>query len=230
LLIDKDAVDLYTKSAIVHDKHEYPSEHMVRLIKWCFKNNGGRVLDYGFRFGENLKHLLDKGFVVDGVEISEHAIDDCYHKIRGIHNHRQICKLHLLTSDMQELPFDDDTFDYLISNQTLYHYSYREETIHNLLSEFKRVLKPGAKFIVSLISRDCNMSEKHKSLGVHSVMWYYNEGEPQPVYVIEDETHLRNLFNSFDVEEIGYWKSNYMNVFDFHYVVIGSNKVREVGR
>jgi ubiquinone/menaquinone biosynthesis C-methylase UbiE len=49
----------YEKKAVL----DYPNENLVRFVNYLFKEpKGNKVLDLGFGSGNNLIHLLKKGF------------------------------------------------------------------------------------------------------------------------------------------------------------------------
>ncbi len=57
--------------------------------------------------------------------------------------------LHGVVSDVRRLPFDDGTFDIVISNSTLDHFD-RQPEIVVALRELRRVLRPGGGLLVTL--------------------------------------------------------------------------------
>lgn len=97
---------------------------------------GGYVLDVGCGTGrsEQVFRSLDRGLVWTGVDIgSSPAVD------RRSAGQRK----RLVTFDGIRLPFADDAFDLVFSNQVLEHVRHPEQ----LLREIHRVLKPGAAFV-----------------------------------------------------------------------------------
>ena len=64
-------------------------------------------------------------------------------------------QLSFITGDACELPFDDNSFDVVLSLESAFHYPSREKFIR----EVKRVLKPGGKFMLGdiLINKKSNI-------------------------------------------------------------------------
>lgn len=72
-----------------------------------------------------------------------------------LHNHPQV-KIYpgaeYLNADMMDLPFEDNSVDYIESADTLEHFGFRE--VGKVLSEMKRVLKPGCTARIQTINFD----------------------------------------------------------------------------
>lgn len=98
--------------------------------------SGDRVLDVGCAKGFLVKDLMMvcPGLEVYGVDISEYAVKKCEPEVIG--------RLHCCSAD--SLPFPDNSFDAVISLNTLHNFS-REKVVH-ALSEIQRVSK-GCSFI-----------------------------------------------------------------------------------
>jgi SAM-dependent methyltransferase len=59
--------------------------------------------------------------------------------------------------DVRQLPFVNDSLDFIVSDSTLDHFAHTEE-IDAALAEFTRVLKPGGTLIITLDNK-CNLTE-----------------------------------------------------------------------
>jgi ubiquinone/menaquinone biosynthesis C-methylase UbiE len=59
--------------------------------------------------------------------------------------------------DVRQLPFMNDSLDFIVSDSTLDHFAHTEE-IDAALAEFKRVLKPGGRLIVTMDNKS-NLTE-----------------------------------------------------------------------
>lgn len=131
--------------------YEYPDENVVRLIngKQCSLDTTRplRALDVGFGSGNNLLFLARKGFVVDGVEIVQAAVDHvrATAKVAGL----QVCAG---TYDPPRLPYDDGTFDLVLSWNCM-HYMGSPHLVDEHLAECHRVLTPAGTLLASTISR-----------------------------------------------------------------------------
>lgn len=204
--------------------HHYPNESVVRLERWYFQTGRGRVLDYGFGFGANLIHLAERGYEVDGIDIAKSAADLVERKLVGKDHLRPRVHLRILgEGDGNRLPYADAMFDFIISNQIVYHLGNRS-SIEHLLREFVRVLKPGGKMIVTLLGPTNVLSQKGLAIGDDRVEYVDVTGSlgraPMVVYIFRDEAHVRDVFSMFEIDEVGWFDSNYCGINGYHHVVL----------
>ena len=200
--------------------HLYPNENIVRLVKW-FWEPGGRVLDYGFGFGENLIHLLTMGYGCEGIDVSKTALALVENKLKRYPEFEGKCNLSLLGA-RQDLPFADNHFDYILANQVIY-FLASKEAVQKLLYEFQRVLKPGGKLIATMASQLNNYCSK--GFEVKPDVYKYSEyGLDFWAYVLRDEGHAREVFSMFDIQEIGWFDNHYCGSAGHHFVILATNK------
>lgn len=96
---------------------------------------GSKVLDVGCNSGEFMKMLIDKrGCEVYGIDVSDIAVEECLKK-----------NLNVLKADAEKIPYPDNTFDYVTLMEVLVHVFDPQK----VLSEIKRVLKPGGVLLGS---------------------------------------------------------------------------------
>ncbi len=110
---------------------------ILKLIKNEIKQK--RILDIGCGDGI-LSYLLTKnGGRVIGIDSSEEAIKFAKEKCRDLKN------IDFLKGSAYRLPFEDRSFDYIISSEVIEHLKYPEK----MLSEVKRVWSKQGKIIIS---------------------------------------------------------------------------------
>lgn len=99
---------------------------------------GLEVLDCACGEGYGSRILADSARSVTGVDIDSTSIE---------HARRRYGRdgLEFVEASALDLPFDDDRFDAVVSFETLEHLAEHDE----LLSEFRRVLKPGGFLLMS---------------------------------------------------------------------------------
>lgn len=106
-----------------------------------------RALDAGCGSGAWLFPLADRlsssGGSVVGVDLSKGMLTDIASEAKMRTN------IDLITADVQELSFDDDSFDFVMANFMLYHVP----DISRAIGELKRVLKPGGKLMTATNSQ-----------------------------------------------------------------------------
>jgi ubiquinone/menaquinone biosynthesis C-methylase UbiE len=99
---------------------------------------GARVLDAGCGFGEWVSFLHTKGYRAEGLDFSKELVTrltDTYSHLKWTHG------------DVTRLPYEDESFDALISWGVIEH---DETGPARALAEFGRVLKPGGVAIVTV--------------------------------------------------------------------------------
>jgi ubiquinone/menaquinone biosynthesis C-methylase UbiE len=99
---------------------------------------GHRVLDAGCGSGPILADLRDRGAVVTGFDSSAGMLEQARRRLGA--------DADLFLADLADpLPFPDGTFDDVVVSQALHYLADWGPT----LTEFRRVLKPGGRLIVS---------------------------------------------------------------------------------
>ncbi len=107
--------------------------------------SGQKILDIGCGYGWFVKEFAKNGGVVTGIDLSPSAVELT----------NKMLNYHRLAADIQEanaeqLPFTDDTFDFVFSNGVLHH----TPDTHQAVNEAWRVLKPGGRALISLYYRN----------------------------------------------------------------------------
>lgn len=215
--VDQEVVDINTA---LHDKRRRsaPSENVVRLVKWFFKQPG-HVLDYGCGDGSNMEFLLDQGYTTDGIDITDNAIARVQNRLKG----RSGWTATVLRPHNGRLPYDDNQFDFILCNQVIYYLGSKERIVH-LLHEFQRVVKPGGKLIITAMSRFNDGCTKGIPLGDDVYEWEMGPvGKKIRVYIFRDEKHVREVMDMFNIIEVGYLDNYYCGVRGHHWVILAEN-------
>lgn len=105
---------------------------------------GQKVLDVGCGMAHLLYELTQvvPGVVVDGIDISEYALEHAKEEVRG----------RLRYGLAQEIPFDDDTFDLVISLATLHNLKVYD--LKKAVQEIERVGKGSSYIMVESFRND----------------------------------------------------------------------------
>ncbi len=122
------------------------------LEKYSLKSRNLRILDAGCGTGGTLRHLTEYGKAY-GLDISQDALDFC--KKRKISN--------LIQASANNIPFKDNSFDIIISNDVLYHLNVENDL--EVLAEFHRVLNESGLLILNLPAYDFLTSKHDKAIG-----------------------------------------------------------------
>ena len=101
----------------------------------------GKVLDLGCGIGGFSFLLEDLGFEVTGIDISEEMLNTAQKLAE-----KRGSKVEFLLGDARNLPFRDNSFDYVIFIDGLFHFNPLE--LNRVFYEVARVLKPGGRFLL----------------------------------------------------------------------------------
>lgn len=172
----------------------WPNEAIIKVIfgdylknKIILKNKG-RILDVGCGFANNLLPFLYRGWEGAGTEITPKIVEQIVEDLqsRGI-------DADIRTGNNRDLPFDDDSFDLLLSLGVL-HYENCQEDIDQALNEYKRVLKDDGAIIIYTAGpeHDIVTSSKQIKNNIYRIQNYdFRDGEE---YFYFDSTKYLEYF------------------------------------
>lgn len=108
-----------------------------------------RILDAGCGGGRNLVYFLRNGFNVFGIDQNPEAIE----RVRDLAKSLDagLPAENFRVAQVEEIPFDDEVFDAVISSAVL-HFADDERQFNRMLDEMWRVLNPGGLLFVRLAS------------------------------------------------------------------------------
>lgn len=104
---------------------------------------GQQVLEVGCGIGTVVWRLVEKGFHVVGTDLSQTAIHYGLEKYPG---------LNLQTAEAEKLPFEDNSFDCVISFDLFEHV----EAIDDHVAEVGRVLRAGGHYLLGTPNKYCS--------------------------------------------------------------------------
>jgi len=147
------AREIYDRASAVYDVVGYRSIGLKRQgISVARLKEGDKVLEIGFGTGQILLELArevgERG-EVHGIEISPKMLERAMGRVKkyGLSN-----RVSLRLGDARRLPYDDSTFDVVFNSYMLDLIDTPE--IPQILSEFKRVLKPGGRLVLVNVSKN----------------------------------------------------------------------------
>lgn len=116
---------------------------------------GERICDIGCGDGRNLILFDDLGFDTYGIEISKDIVKAVYRNL-AIQN-VILPNENIRCGTNSKIPFEDNYFDYLVSWNSCYYMENGMFNFGDYVKEYRRVLKPGGKFIFSIpmLSHSC---------------------------------------------------------------------------
>lgn len=105
------------------------------------KNPDTRILESGFGNGTLILDLVNKGFNVKGIDISEKNVKSIQNKLK-----KGDLRADIVQGDILKTPFLDEEFDVIVACEILEHITNIEEAV----KEIGRILKPGGTLIISV--------------------------------------------------------------------------------
>ena len=144
--IDSSVYDQYYKEA----QNRYETSYGMSFIKEVYRNLDFRtVLDAGCGSGILVRHMLSKGYVARGIELSDWIVQT---QCPDLHQERIV-----QIGSLEDLPYRDNSFDLVFSSDVLEHIPV--ESIPRVASELVRVARRDLFFSISL--RPSSMNNKY---------------------------------------------------------------------
>ncbi|MFX0055566.1 MAG: class I SAM-dependent methyltransferase [Promethearchaeota archaeon] len=153
----------YDNIASQYDEYRDPFNNKAELNElMSLVEPGGHILDAGCGSGVVSRALIDNGFQVTGVDISQ--------KMIGIARQR-IPEAEFIVGDMAALEFDNETFDGIVSAYAVFHIT---RTKHfSLFQDFHRILKKGGALLFSIGSKETDGTDG---------IWEWEEFQSVPMF------------------------------------------------
>ena len=177
----------------------WPVEVMVKVLfgdyleKRLRISSNTKVLDVGCGFGNNLLPFLVLGCHCAGVEITQEIASltqDILHK-------RGFKEVVIKKGNNRFLPFEDNTFDLIISNNVL-HYEKDEEDILKALEEYDRVLKPDGALFLMTVGPEHLIYQRAIPLGNHRYrISNYDFRDGEIYFYFDSEKYLEFYLSKF---------------------------------
>ena len=146
---DWDAVfdETYLRTYLPTTSDDWSREQALAAVALAEVQPGADVLDCPCGFGRHAIPLAEAGYLVTGLDRSESQLAEAERR-RGDAGWPRFVR-----GDYRELPFDDASFDAVLTLFSSLGYLERDEDV-GVLRELRRVLRPGRTLVVETAHRD----------------------------------------------------------------------------
>ena len=152
------------------------------------------VLDAGCGNGKNMLYMQARDIKVIGIDFCDRLLNICKEKV-----------LNVKYADVRNIPFENNTFDYVISIAVIHHLSIESDR-RKAIDEMLRVCKPNGKILVSVWALEQDKNSRFKfTLGDNIVKW----DDTTRFYHIHSKDTITDLLQSYNVESIFLDKGNW---------------------
>jgi len=212
----------------------YPAGWVTRFHNMYMKKHvpNGRVLDFGCGSGNNSMLFLLNGYSVFGCDVGKSFIDLVEKNLKFYNINDDVLRnFRCIENDIQRLPYRNNSFDCIISNQVLYYLGSKKHIKH-ICNEFDRILKSGGVVFFTMMSSKhyyiCKHSKNIHDSKIHEIsidiLGHRLNGVHEVIYVIDDEHELMSMFDMFDCLDVGYFDQKIFDLNGHHYIFIGKSK------
>lgn len=189
--INKDRLECTGERLIEDEYKSSESRYLIYLFHIATYNfclpyvRGKKVLDFGSGSGYGTHLIANECAHITGIDISGEAVDFANSRYRA--NNLDYVKIDKI--ETKPLPFDDNTFDTVISFQVIEH-------IHRVdlyLREIKRVLKPAGTLIIATPDRKTRLFPGQRPWNIYHIYEYSPESFIKAVSPVFPETTLYGM-------------------------------------
>lgn len=146
------------QSYLVYLFHVVTYDYVQDLVR------GQEVLDFGCGSGYGTARIAQTCKRIVGIDIAAEAITYAQAKFKA--DNLQFARIE--PADGQPLPFDDQSFDVVLSFQVIEHVP----DVHRYLAEIRRVLRPGGLLVVATPDRSSRLLSLQKPWNVFHLREY----------------------------------------------------------
>ncbi|MGB0430676.1 MAG: class I SAM-dependent methyltransferase [Bacteroidia bacterium] len=150
-------------------------------------NPNSKVLDAGCGNGRNHEYFIKQGYDVSAFDLNSEALEMA--KAQAAHlNYRYMNQFKL--GDMTQIPFDNDSFDFII-NVAVLHFAHNRAHFEKMLSELVRVCKPNGKILIR-VATNIGIEHLFKPLNKNDQRYIMPDGNERFVMHKQDFEYFAN--------------------------------------
>ena len=167
------------KKGVINDYDDIAKEYAEEFFEDTSDNKyidafleslqGTKILDAGCGNGKDCKYISEKGFDINGIDLSVGMLNIAKEKVPN-------GKFEIM--DITDITYPEDSYDGIISNCSLFHIPVEE--LPKTLESFRKILKPNGKLLLILQEGTGEMMvEEPYRPGVHIYMNYFSTEQIQ---------------------------------------------------
>lgn len=211
----------------------WPADWILRFNNMFLNDRlpkNARMLDFGCGSGNNAIPFLKQSYEVHGVDVAPSSKELVEKNLEFHGLGRDFSdRLVILSPPLLSLPYEDNYFDFVLSNQVHY-YSKSEAELHSLNSELLRIMKPGGVIFVTMMGPKnyyiTKWSKPNPVNGVYEVRIddpaHRLAGVSEDILLVESEEELLRMFAEFEPETTGYFDQSMFDLdSNFHWIFVG---------
>ena len=172
----------------VFNKQMYNSAHELLELE-----SNDNLLEIGFGNGQFIKDMcrrIEPGHY-SGIDISNTMIKYAKQKNKSL---IRSGKVSLIKSNANNLPFDNNTFNKVLTINTIYFW----DNPKGVMKEVKRVLQPGGKFVVSFNPKETMEGSEY----VKEKFNLYDKNQVENLFKSSGFTVVNSNFKKMKIEDI----------------------------
>lgn len=185
---------------------KYPNETVVIWLLGYARTHHQhkKVLEIGSGWSQCLPLFMNEGFEYWGVDVTDKA----FISADILAKYGWSDRVHLSILTPPRLDFPDEMFTHAISTEAL-HLNSEPESIKNIINEIYRVLKPGGRFVATVMKPDYWFITTGGATWVSDEMIEINRTHCEKerigatYFVFKDKGHIRTYFKKFAKIYIG---------------------------
>lgn len=224
--ISSDIQEMQTRNSYLWDRvyqsiegNRYPHEYLVKFINFIEQSrhcNSLTALDIGFGSYANLKMCHELGYKIYGIEASQESLRRTKERFQNLH---MKFTGKLFTSP--RIPFEDNKFTLIYSNQALY-YNLNIETI---IAEIRRTLVPGGAIYFTFFTSRHWYFRYAERVSKNIVKW--SDDFPTKALrglmlrYFSSKEELKNLFSEFKFLRVDDFDTNMLGIDFSLWIVTG---------
>jgi tellurite methyltransferase len=128
------------------EKWSVPEPFVTEVLPLLKQKEVRTVLDLGCGIGRHALFFAQNDFEVHALDASKHGLQFLEQTALEIG-----VEVHTQFSEMTSLPYDDNSFDYVLAWNVIYHGNI--SIVQKTLAEISRIIKPGGIFQASMLSK-----------------------------------------------------------------------------